>query len=267
MKDIQAYLKRSTLLADLISQAREAGNQLVTGISGSARNLLTTMVYDELDGPIVVWAANLLQATQLYEDISQINPTIPTFLFPVEESLAVELAFSSPEYRSQRVEALHFLESGEKGIVVVPTAGFKKLLAPVSIWRNHVLTFDIGNEIDFEQLPEKLVAMGYERESMVASPGEFSVRGDIMDIYALNEEYPIRIEFFGSEVDRMRFFEPTTQKSFDEAVESVMVLPAQDTIFPPYILQEQVEEIEKKVKKAEKSIKNEDVKKRLAVFF
>ena len=267
MKDIQAYLKRSTLLADLINQAREAGNQLVTGISGSARNLLTTMVYDELDGPIVVWAANLLQATQLYEDISQINPTIPTFLFPVEESLAVELAFSSPEYRSQRVEALHFLESGEKGIVVVPTAGFKKLLAPVSIWRNHVLTFDIGNEIDFEQLPEKLVAMGYERESMVASPGEFSVRGDIMDIYALNEEYPIRIEFFGSEVDRMRFFEPTTQKSFDEAVESVMVLPAQDTIFPPYILQEQVEEIEKKVKKAEKSIKNEDVKKRLAVFF
>ena len=267
MKDIQAYLKRSTLLADLISQAREAGNQLVTGISGSARNLLTTMVYDELDGPIVVWAANLLQATQLYEDISQINPTIPTFLFPVEESLAVELAFSSPEYRSQRVEALHFLESGEKGIVVVPTAGFKKLLAPVSIWRNHVLTFDIGNEIDFEQLPEKLVAMGYERESMVASPGEFSVRGDIMDIYALNEEYPIRIEFFGSEVDRMRFFEPTTQKSFDEAVESVRVLPAQDTIFPPYILQEQVEEIEKKVKKAEKSIKNEDVKKRLAVFF
>lgn len=267
MKDIQAYLKRSTLLTDLISQAREAGNQLVTGISGSARNLLTTMVYDELDGPIVVWAANLLQATQLYEDISQINPTIPTFLFPVEESLAVELAFSSPEYRSQRVEALHFLESGEKGIVVVPTAGFKKLLAPVSIWRNHVLTFDIGNEIDFEQLPEKLVAMGYERESMVASPGEFSVRGDIMDIYALNEEYPIRIEFFGSEVDRMRFFEPTTQKSFDEAVESVMVLPAQDTIFPPYILQEQVEEIEKKVKKAEKSIKNEDVKKRLAVFF
>ncbi|APZ50075.1 transcription-repair coupling factor [Jeotgalibaca sp. PTS2502] len=267
MKDIQAYLKRSALIADVVSHAREAGNQLVTGISGSARNLLTTMIYDELDGPIVVWAANLLQATQLYEDISQINPMIPTFLFPVEESLAVEVAFSSPEYRSQRVEALHFLESGEKGIVVVPTAGFKKLLAPVSIWRDHVLTFDIGNERDFEQLPEKLVAMGYERESMVASPGEFSVRGDIMDIYALNEEYPIRIEFFGSEVDRMRFFEPTTQKSFDEAVESVMVLPAQDTIFPPYILQEQVEEIEKKVKKAEKSIKHEDVKKRLTVFF
>src|SRR5699024_7873932 len=101
----------------------------------------------------------------------------------------------------------------------------------------------------------------------VASPGEFSVRGDIMDIYELNEEYPIRIEFFGSEVERMRFFEPTTQKSFDEAVESVMVLLVQDTIIAPYILQEKVEEIEKKVKKAEKSIKNEDVKKRLSVFF
>lgn len=267
MKDIKSFLKKSPNIKAILSQMNDAGNQLVTGISSSARNLLTSMIYEEIQKTIVVWAPNLLQATQIFEDINQINPEIPSFLFPVEESLPVELAFSSPEFRSQRIEALHFLESGQKGIVVIPTAGFKKLLAPVSVWRNHILSFVEGEETAFEELAEKLIAMGYVREGMVASPGEFSIRGDIVDIYSLNEEYPVRIEFFGSEIDRMRFFEPTTQKSFDDPVKKVVVLPAQDTVFPPNILAEQADKIEKRIKKAEKSIKNEEVRDRLTVFF
>src|SRR5699024_7984271 len=145
----------------------------------------------------------------------------------------VELAFSSPEFRSQRVEAMHFLTTGQKGIVIIPTAGFKKLLSPVSVWKQHNLHFTVGEEIDYEGLPEKLVAMGYIRESMVAAPGEFSIRGDIVDIYALNEENPIRISLFDAEVDRMAFFEPATQKSFENPITEVLVLPAQDTVLPP----------------------------------
>lgn len=267
MKDIENFLRDTPNIKNIMKQAGQEGNQLVTGISSSARNLLTSMVYESLEKPIVVWAPNLLHATQIYEDLNQINPTIPIHLFPVEESLAVELAFSSPEYRSQRLEALHFLSSGKKGIVVVPTAGFKKILAPPSIWKEYNLIFRVGNEMEFETLPQKLMEMGYVREQMVASPGEFSVRGDILDIYSLNEENPIRIEFFGSEIDGLRFFDPSTQKSIEEQVEEVLVLPAQDSVFPSQVLKDRAQEIEKIFKKAQKTMKDEEVKKRMDIHF
>lgn len=267
MRDIENYLQQSPAIKKIIDQIQYEGNQLVTGISSSSRNLLTSIIYRNSKSPLVIWAPNLLQATQIYEDLVQIAEDIPVFLFPVEESLAVELAFSSPEFRSQRVEALHFLTTGQKGIVIIPTAGFKKLLSPVSIWKNHNLVFKLGEEIQYDRLAEKLVAMGYERESMVASPGEFSIRGDIVDIYALNEEHPVRISLFDAEVDRMTFFEPSTQKSFDNPVEEVLILPAQDSVFPAKTLMDRSNEIEKMVKRAVKAVKDETVKNRLQTHF
>lgn len=267
MRDIERFLQDTSNIKSIIEQLKEEGNQLVTGISSSARNLLTSIIYGAVGKPLVVWAPNLLQATQIYEDLQQINPAIPVHLFPVEESLAVELAFSSPEFRSQRVGALHSLQKGEKGITIIPTAGFKKILSPLEVWREYNLSFRVGEEMEFENIPQKLVAMGYTREQMVAAPGEFSVRGDILDVYSLNDEYPIRIEFFGPEIDQMRFFDPSTQRSLDEHVEEAWVLPAQDSVFPPEKAAERVEEIEKRVQKAQKSMKNAEVKERMSAFF
>ncbi|MGP6139193.1 transcription-repair coupling factor [Jeotgalibaca sp. A127] len=267
MRDIENYLQQSPAIKKIIEQISYDGNQLVTGISSSSRNLLTSIIYRNIKNPIVVWAPNLLQATQIYEDLTQIAEDLPVFLFPVEESLAVELAFSSPEFRSQRVEAMHFLTTGQKGIVIIPTAGFKKLLSPVSVWKDHNLTFKIGDELEYDKLPEKLVAMGYERKSMVASPGEFSIRGDIIDIYALNEEQPVRIELFDAEVDRMAFFEPSTQKSFENPIDEVLILPAQDSVFPAATITKRSLEIEKNIKKAIKSVKDESVRDRLSTHF
>src|SRR5699024_7899370 len=96
---------------------------------------------------------------------------------------------------------------------------------------------------------------------------EFSVRGDIIDIYALNEENPVRIDFFGSEVDRIRFFDPSTQKSLGEDVPDAFILPAQDVVFPPERLMAQANAIAEKRKRALRSIKNEEAKERLDVYF
>lgn len=268
MRDIEKFLQNMPTIKSVIEHIEPTGNQLVTGISSSARNLLTSIIYRAVDQPIVVWAPNLLQATQIYEDLQLIDAEIPLHLFPVEESLAVELSFSSPEFRSQRVETLQFLQSGKNGIVIIPSSGFKKLLSPVDVWKEHNLTFTIGDEMAFESLPEKLVSMGYKREGMVASPGEFSVRGDILDVYTLTEEFPVRIEFFGSDVDRMRYFEPSTQKSLgDDVMETFTALPAQDIVFPIERISEQSSSIESKVKRAARSIKNDGVRETMTNFF
>jgi len=266
MKDIEEYLAHSKNVQALLKDIQSELPQLVTGISGSARNLLTSTLFTELQRTIIVLTPNLLQATQVYDDISQISPETPLFIFPVEESIAAELSFSSPEYRSRRVEALNFLMSGEKGVVVIPAAGFKKIVSPTTVWEEHCLRFSVGDELDLEILPSKLVAMGYSREQMVASPGEFSIRGGIIDIYALNEDNPIRIDLFDTVIDTLRHFDAYTQKSIENK-DDVLILPAQDTIFPRETIIEQVSAVEKKVGKAIKAIKKEDTKKRMTAFF
>ncbi|MBP6246523.1 MAG: transcription-repair coupling factor, partial [Trichococcus sp.] len=266
MKDIEKYLKETVNIQTLLSEINSELPQLVAGLSGSGRNLLTNILFEELQKTIVVLTPNLLQATQVYEDISQMAPEVPLYIFPVEESVAAELAFSSPEYRSQRVETLDFLNSGKKGIVVIPAAGFKKILSPASIWETHCLDFSVGMELDMDSLPEKLVAMGYSRERMVASPGEFSIRGGIIDIYALNEENPLRMELFDTEIDTLRYFDAYTQKSVD-SIETVRILPAQDTIFTKAEIVKQASAVEKKAEKAIKGIKNQEVKESMTRVF
>lgn len=77
MRDIENYLLNTPNIKSIIEHIESTGNQLVTGISSSARNLLTSMIYRATEQPIVIWAPNLLQATQIYEDLRMIDSEIP----------------------------------------------------------------------------------------------------------------------------------------------------------------------------------------------
>lgn len=117
--------------------------------------------------------------------------------FPVDEVLSAEMAFSSPEAREERVAALNAVSQGKTGIYVLPVAALRKYLPEKKTWLANQFQWQIGDEIDLERLPQQLILMGYERQSMIGKPGEFSIRGSILDIYPLNAEYPVRIELFG----------------------------------------------------------------------
>lgn len=140
------------------------------------------------------------------------------------------MAFSSPEARADRVSALNFLMTANAGIVVVPVAGLRKYLPTKETWQNAQLHWEIGTEVEPEILAQRLVLMGYERQSMVGKPGEFSIRGSIVDVYPLNAEYPVRVELFDVEIDSIRYFEADTQRSL-ENLEEVTISPMTDLVF------------------------------------
>ena len=140
------------------------------------------------------------------------------------------MAFSSPEARADRVSALNFLMTANAGIVVVPVAGLRKYLPTKETWQNAQLHWEIGTEVEPEILAQRLVLMGYERQSMVGKPGEFSIRGSIVDVYPLNDEYPVRVELFDVEIDSIRYFEADTQRSL-ENLEEVTISPMTDLVF------------------------------------
>lgn len=204
--------------------------QLITGLAGSAKTLVMTSGFKEKNKKIVVAVPNLYYGNQLVEDFRNILSDEEVYLFPVDEVLSAEMAFSSPEARAERVAALNFLLTDQAGIIVVPVAGLRKYLPSKQTWQQAQLHWEIGGEIELDTLAQQLVLMGYERQSLVGKPGDFSIRGSIVDVYPLNAEYPVRAELFDIEIDSLRYFEADTQRSVG-AIESVTLSPMTDLVF------------------------------------
>lgn len=209
--------------------------QLLTGLSGSAKSLLMTGAYKALDEIIMVITPNLYYANQLTEDLRNLEEDV--YLFPVDEVMAAEMAVTSPEARAERVTTLNALSTHQKGIYVVPAAALRKFLPSPRVWADQMLTIKQGTEIINDELAEQLVLMGYVRESLVAKPGDFSMRGSIIDIYPLTMAYPVRIELFDIEVDSIRTFEAETQRSV-EKLKEVVISPTSELIFTPSDLEQ-----------------------------
>ncbi|MGM0172442.1 transcription-repair coupling factor [Enterococcus sp. AZ140] len=222
--------------------------QLITGLAGSAKTLLFAHAFKKLDKNLIILMPNLYYVNQLAEDLQHVLPAESIHLFPVDEVLSAEMAFSSPEARAERVATLNHLQQDEPGIYLLPVAALHKRLPDKETWSNAQLHWQIGDEIAVDSLPQQLVLMGYERTEMVAKPGEFSMRGSIVDIYPLTFEYPVRVELFDVEIDSMRYFEADTQRSI-EKIEGVWLPPTSEQIYSQENLLDGINKIENLLEK------------------
>ncbi|WP_339283942.1 transcription-repair coupling factor [Oceanobacillus sp. FSL K6-3682] len=230
MKAIHSYLKSQediqSIMDGLLAGMKE---QMVAGLSGSARSLLLSTIYQSMNRPLLIVTHQLAQAQQLYDDLAELTNDEGVYLYPVNELIASEMAVASPELRAQRIEALTAWTRKDKGILIAPVAALKRMLPPKSYWNKYQLLFQVGKDIEMEVYLRSLVEMGYESTSMVTAPGEFSQRGGIIDIYPITEKHPIRIELFDEEVDSIRFFDAESQRSLDK-VEEVTINPATELL-------------------------------------
>lgn len=222
--------------------------QLITGLAGSAKTLLFAHAFKKLDKNLIILMPNLYYVNQLAEDLQHVLPAESIHLFPVDEVLSAEMAFSSPEVRAERVATLNRLQQDEPGIYLLPVAALHKRLPDKETWSNAQLHWQIGDEIAVDSLPQQLVLLGYERTEMVAKPGEFSMRGSIVDIYPLTFEYPVRVELFDVEIDSMRYFEADTQRSI-EKIEEVWLPPTSEQIYSQENLLDGINKIENLLEK------------------
>lgn len=220
-KHINAFLQQ-------VTKDRQA-SQLVTGLTGGARPALLQAVYLETGRPLYVLAPNLLQAQKLVDDLTALVGEEEVHYYPAEEFIAAGMSVASPELRAQRITTLDYLVNHKRGIYIIPVAGMRKMMTPMNIWQSHILHTAVGEEIVIEEWLNQLVTMGYSRSQMVTTPGEFAVRGGILDIYPLDAEAPVRIELFDTEVDSIRTFSADDQRSIDK-LSSVRILPAAELL-------------------------------------
>lgn len=217
-------------------------HQLLTGVSGSAKTALLATLQNNLKHPQIVVTDNLFHMQDLASDLENLLPASQVFQFPVEESLAMEIATNSPNYRLQRVQAMNALLNDQAAIIVTATGGLRRPLVAPTVFKDARLQFKVGGEVNLESTIQRLTMMGYHREKMVMAPGDFAVRGSIIDIYALNTDNPVRIDLFDTEVDSLRYFEANSQRSI-ENIQSAEILPATDLI----VSQEELPHVQKKL--------------------
>lgn len=217
-------------LNNFISKTKQVKNSLITGANAGAFSLLLKQITTKLAAPLILIEENESKAQNLYGELSAIMADETVQIFPVDATIATQTAVSSPDELSSRIQALNFLLSGKAGIVVTTPQGLQYKLTNPTDFAQAKRSFEPGQEYELKELNEWLLASGYQRDSLVARPGEFAIRGDILDVYPLDRENPVRIEFFGDEIDTIKEFDLASQRSQKE-LDKVEVAAAQDRVF------------------------------------
>ena len=181
-------------------------------------------------GPVLVVARDNHAAHQLESDLHTLlghDRELPVLPFPDWETLPYDRFSPHPDIVSQRLATLNRLPALERGIVVVPVQTLMQRLAP----RRHVVggSFDVkvGQRLDLEAEKLRLEAAGYRNVPQVFDPGDFAVRGGLLDVYPMGAEQPYRIELLDDEIDTIRTFDPESQRSLDR-IEAIHLLPGRE---------------------------------------
>ncbi|MEJ4455503.1 transcription-repair coupling factor, partial [Enterococcus faecium] len=168
--DIEAIVEQTPDFQTILAGISPASRQLITGLNGSARTVYVSALFRQLKHSLLIVTDNLFHASQMVDDLSGLLAEDQVFLFPAEEMVASEIATSSPEYRSQRVQALNALLSDQPAIVVTSVSGARRFLPPVDQFKAARLPLTVGNDVDLEKLQVQLHDMGYVKEKLVARP-------------------------------------------------------------------------------------------------
>jgi len=194
---------------------------------GSARALLVAEAARSHDGLLVAVTRDTQRAHALEDELRMFAGTLPVLHFPDWETLPYDVFSPHPEIVSQRIATLYQLPSVKRGVLVVPAATLMQRIAPRAHIAGAGLMLRKGQKLDLANEQRRLEACGYRHVPQVAEPGDFAVRGALIDIYPMGADEPYRIELFDDEVDSIRSFDAETQRS-QQQVEKVELLPARE---------------------------------------
>ncbi len=232
MKELlQAFSREADFQSVLSGIRKEMKEQLVAGLTGSSRQVFIASLAEELQRPVLVVTHNMFSAQKIAEDLSECLEN-EVLLYPANELMITESAVSSPETLSQRVDVLTKLAAGYRGIVVTPLAGVRRLLPAKSIIADARQAVDVGEVLELETFISRMSEFGYNRVERVEKRGEISVRGGIVDVYPMTTEHAYRIEWFDNEIDSIRSFDPSDQRSIDK-LQQIVILPCRELIASP----------------------------------
>ncbi len=237
MKKITHILKNNPAYLTML---KGKGEIVVSHASDEA--ILIASAFFTSPQTMLIVKENQYQAQLLYQELYPLLHNSVLF-FPSDESLRIEALAYSKELMGERVNTLASLCEDEPYVVICHTHSFSRYIPNQSLFMENIISLKEGMTIDPLELREKLIYSGYQMIQRVDEPFYYAKRGGVIDVYSIQYDNPIRIEFFDDEIENIRFFDKNSQKSLN-TVKEVSILPATDMLYSDNEIVEVIKKIE-----------------------
>ena len=224
MERLFQWLEQDEALKEASSAYENGKIYGVYGLGGSAKSAYAAHVLAKTDKNAVIVVPTTEQVNGWLTDLQYFSPQLRVYTYPLVQHTVFTTTTKSLELAAKQMEALTALRGSRQAVVVATAEEAAQFVTAPQKIDDAVLSFKVGEDYERESILSGLVSGGYERSDLVDRRGLFSVRGDIIDIYPLNEKEPIRLEFFGDTLENIRYFNEQTQKS-SMKTDSVRILP------------------------------------------
>ena len=219
-------------LEPLVGQVQKLcrSGQALGGVQGSMAAALAAWLFAQSGKDLLLLLPDYEAALELAEDLAFFLDTDKIRFFPHYDSIPYDPQSPDKSVLARRLSALGSLTSGIKGITVTTSQALSQRLLPPKVLKEAILELKRGELYERSDLAQRLVSLGYQRVEQVEDKGEFALRGEILDLFAIQYETPFRLDFFDIELESIKTFDPQTQASI-AAVDSLLLLPAQEVVY------------------------------------
>ncbi len=225
----------------------------ITGCIDSQKCHLIHGLGEEFKYRVIV-TYNDLKAKEIYEDYRLYDKDV--FLYPAKDIIFYSADIHGNAIVRDRLKVLRRLIEKQNSTIIVSLEGGMDRLLPLQMIKDRVITINATSSIKLQEFTASLIHLGYERQAQVESPGDFAVRGGIVDIFPLTEDAPYRIELWGDEIDSIRTFDVSSQRSIEQ-VDSVVIFPAAEIIPDANRMKAGIKKIEEEEKKYYKGLRDQ----------
>ena len=227
MEKLLAILKNTPEFKQLLESIHRTEAAAVTGIGQINRSHMIAALHKEIRQPLVIICQDDIAARRTQEELKCfLGDTAP--VLPGRELTLYDAAVVSRAWEQKRLRQLFDLASGKTPIQIFTWESLSQRTMPPATLLRAAFRLETGKEYPIDALLTRLTDSGYSRCAMVEGPGQFAVRGGILDIYSPAADRPVRVEFFGDELDTMGYFDPDTQRR-TENIEELVILPVGET--------------------------------------
>lgn len=227
---------------------------LASGVLDSQKCHLMYAVKKHLDRPVLIITSNELKAKEIQEDMTFFTGR-NAMIYPAKDIIFYTADVHSFDITKQRINVIDALITDQKPIVILTIEALLDKMVKRTVFEKYIMELKVGDILKIDELTQKLTDMGYERTELVEGAGQFAVRGGIIDIFIINMENPIRIEFWDDEIDSIRIIDAYSQRSV-EKIEEVRLLPAKELVYQDKQLKEAAEKIKEEYSDLINSIKS-----------
>ena len=224
----EALLKATPEYQKIAASFAKPGPAALFGLPPAGRALLYAALQKDLGRVLCIVTPGEAEATHFADDLKALG--LAAAVFPPRDFMLRPVEGAGREYEYRRLSVLGALAGGRLQAVCVPAEALLQYTVPRDEFLKNTLTLKPGMVYNREALVARLFAAGYVRRSQVDGPGQFSVRGDIVDIYAPDMRQPARVEYWDDEIDSMASFDLLTQRR-DGALEKIYLSPAREVLF------------------------------------